>query len=501
MNKTERKKKPHFLSCRAFWAGMCGIMLLAGTWIFQNGREAVSEDSLSVAVNDGRTFDLEHGVSPISFSDPGDRASLGVGLSWMKEMWQGESASCLDVSLESFLSEKGKVCIPRYTEAVPWEENDRYTVQDSGCGTQVFRTKIQKGDNIGSLLRPWLERDELGEALKAISSVFKMNRLRLNRAFCVEQSTEDGKVSRIMYDIDEESRLVLLRGKEGFSASVNVYEFDTRLVRVSGEVKSSLFDAMTDAGESSALTLQLADVFSHQVNFVNDVKEGDSFDVVVEKRYLEGNFRSYGDIVAARFCNDGIVYEAFRFFDDEGVAHYYAADGTSLETQFLKAPLNFTRISSGYSMHRRHPVFGKVRPHQGVDYAAPRGTPVKALGAGVVTFVGWKRGYGKSVAIQHGGGVETHYAHLSRYAKHIKKGSKVDQGQLIAYVGATGTATGPHLDFRVKKNGKFINPLKLKGGRSASIAESQRPLFEKQRNQARLLLDGEAILAVKEEKI
>ena len=142
-------------------------------------------------------------------------------------------------------------------------------------------------------------------------------------------------------------------------------------------------------------------------------------------------------------------------------------------------------------------MLGKVRPHQGVDYAAPRGTPVKALGNGTVTFVGWKKGYGKSVAVRHGGGIETHYAHLSKYIKNLKKGDKVEQGQIIAFVGATGTATGPHLDFRVKKNGKFIDPLKLTGGRSAPIESHQRHLFDKQVAQARQLLDGDMIASVR----
>jgi murein DD-endopeptidase MepM/ murein hydrolase activator NlpD len=270
---------------------------------------------------------------------------------------------------------------------------------------------------------------------------------------------------------------------------------DTKLVRVCGDVKTSLFDAMAEAGENSDLALQLADVFCHQVDFVNDVQEGDSFEVIVEKRYLEGNFRGYGDIVAARFHNDGIMFEAFRFEDEDGVGHYYAADGSSLETQFLKAPLNFTRISSRYSLSRRHPVFGKVRPHEGVDYAAPRGTPVKALGEGEVTFVGWKPGYGRSVAIKHNGGVDTHYAHLARYAKALKRGDKVEQGQVIGYVGASGTATGPHLDFRVRKNGRYIDPLKLTGNRTDPIPFDKKLVFETMMQRARLMLDGEVILA------
>lgn len=429
-------------------------------------------------------------------------ASIGSGLSWVRDFWYSgtsseEAVPCYDSSLSSFLSAREGSCIPCYSDPVPWSEDPRYTLEDNGCGLEILRTDIRKGDHLGSLFSQWLEKNEVHEAVKAVSSVFKVNRVRIGRPFSVERVAKDGRVQRLLYDIDDESRLVVARTEKGFTASVDVYEFDTKLVRVKGKVKNSLFEAMSEAGERSALAVQLADVFSHQVNFVNDVQEGDSFELVVEKKYLGSEFRRYGDIVAARFTNDGRLYEAFRFFDDKGVAHYYAADGTSLETQFLKAPLNFTRISSRYSMHRRHPVFGKVRPHQGVDYAAPKGTPVKALGGGKVTFVGWKSGYGKSVAIRHGGGIETHYAHLSRYARGLKKGDSVEQGQVIAYVGATGTATGPHLDFRVKKNGAFIDPLKLSGGRSASIAPAQRRLFEKQVAQARLMLDGEDIVAVK----
>lgn len=430
-------------------------------------------------------------------------ASLGSGLSLVRDFWYSgipsdEAASGYDASLSSFLSAREGSCIPNYSDPVPWNEDPRYTLEDNGCGLEILRTDIRKGDHLGGLFRQWLGKDEAVLAVKAVSSVFKVSRVRIGRPFSVERSASDGRVQRLLYDIDDESRLVVSRTDKGFTAVVDVYEFETKLVRVKGEVKSSLFEAMSDAGERSALAVLLADVFDHQVNFVNDVQEGDSFELVVEKKYLGSEFRRYGDIVAARFTNNGRLYEAFRFFDDKGTAHYYAADGSSLETQFLKAPLNFTRISSRYSLHRRHPVFGKVRPHQGVDYAAPRGTPVMALGDGKVTFVGWKSGYGKSVAIRHGGGVETHYAHLSRYAKGLKKGDCVDQGQVIAYVGATGTATGPHLDFRVKKNGKFIDPLKLSGGRSASIAPKQRRLFENQVAQARLMLDGEAIVAGRE---
>lgn len=486
----------HFLSRSSM--SLAGIMLalsLGLVWNFFSQREEGASADCSMFSTPPSPHAIEKMLSSDMSSSEVFRASLGVDMGWVKDMWKNEDARCFDDSLESFMASRGDVCIPCYTDPVPWDEDTRYTMQDSGCGKQILRTKVKAGDSMGSLLRPWLDKGELKDAIRAVSSVFKVSRLRIGRTYSVERDMKVGAVSRIMYDIDDESRLVLCREGQGFSASVNVYHYDTRLVRVAGEVKSSLFDAMTEAGEASSLAMQLADVFSHQVNFLDDVRAGDTFEVIVEKKYLEGDFRAYGDIVAARLVNDGMVYEAFRFRDENGVARYYAEDGSSLETQFLKAPLNFTRISSSYTMKRRHPVLGRVRPHQGIDYAAPRGTPVKALGDGAVTFVGWKSGYGKSVAIRHSGGVETHYAHLSRYAKNLKKGDKVEQGQVIAYVGSTGISTGPHLDFRVKKNGKFIDPLKLTGNRAAAIPEEQKDTFRNQVERARLMLDGEVILA------
>ena len=491
MKQISTKETSRFSAVSLKLAGLLLCLILgAGAWAQpaegKNGSVPMSE--LFIAPSENFIVSEAEGTS-------GGNASLGIGVNWISALWQKKEAPCYDSSFKGFLASREGVCIPRYTEPVVWEENPRYTVQDNGCGVQIFRTKIKNGDSFGALFRSWLDKDEQKDALKALSSVFKLNRLRLSKVFSVEVDTKDGKVSRLLYDINEESRLVVCREQSGFSASVNVYPYETKVVRVSGEVKTSLFDAIAETGEGAELTMQLADVFSHQVDFVNDVHPGDSFEIIVEKKFLEGTFRAYGDIVAARYKNNGEVYEAFRFRDDDGNAHYYAADGSSLETQFLKAPLNFTRISSSYTKNRRHPVLGKVRPHKGVDYAAPRGTPVKALGEGVVTFVGWKGGYGKSVSIRHKGGIDTYYAHLSRYAKNLKKGDRVEQGQIIAFVGSTGIATGPHLHFEVLKNGKLINPLKLAGNRASSIPIEKKEMFESLTQRARLMLDGEVILA------
>ena len=495
MKHNNTQEKSSFSPYRKVLAGLCLVLFLVVAWSALHEDEISQADGgmLSSAPLGGQSDNIIDAGMLMGASD--ERASLGIGLSCLPELWKKEESMTYDASFSAFMALRKDVCIPSYSDPVVWEDNPRYTMQDNGCGTHIFRTKVKKGDSIGSLFRPWLGKDELNDAIKAVSSAFKVKRLRLGHVFSVERCVESGTVSRLLYDIDEDSRLVICRDEKGFTASVDVYPVDTKLMRVRGEVKTSLFDAMAEAGEGSDLALQLADVFCHQVDFVNDVQEGDSFEVIVEKRFLEGDFRGYGDIVAARFNNAGVVFEAFRFADEEGVGHYYAADGTSLETQFLKAPLNFTRISSRYSLHRRHPVFGKVRPHEGVDYAAPRGTPVKALGEGEVTFVGWKPGYGRSVAIKHNGGVDTHYAHRARYAKSLKRGDKVEQGHVIGYVGASGTATGPHLDFRVRKNGKYIDPLKLTGNRTEPIPFEKKLVFETLMHRARLMLDGEVILA------
>lgn len=501
------------LSVRVFCCVLLGSAV-AGTWLFSRdgaffGRgsteELCAEGGMALFDQAVRPHDFSRGVD-VELPEQTRLASLGSGLSWMQEFWEGggvssgedaEAAPRYDDSLSAFLSAREGMCIPNYSEAVPREKDSRYVVEDSGCDTEMFRSVVRSGDSAGALFARWLDNNEIDQAVKAASSVYSMTRIMPGHLFSVERDKKTELVSRLFYDIDDESRLVIERTEDGFSARVDVFEFDTKLVKVSGTIHSSLFEAMADAGESANLAVRLADVFSHQINFVNEVQEGDTFEMVVEKKYLGDEFRRYGDIVAARFVNDGETFEAFRFVDAGGKVHYFAADGSSLETEFLKAPLNFTRVSSVYTMHRKHPIFGKVRPHQGVDYAAPRGTPVKALGAGKVVFRGWKNGYGNTLVIRHSGGIETQYAHLSRFASSLKVGQKVGQGEVVAFVGATGTATGPHLDFRVMKNGRFVNPDTLSGTRSAPVSKADRARFGQTVASARSLLDSDIAVAEK----
>jgi murein DD-endopeptidase MepM/ murein hydrolase activator NlpD len=230
------------------------------------------------------------------------------------------------------------------------------------------------------------------------------------------------------------------------------------------------------------LALQLSDIFAWDIDFSTDLRNGDTFKIVVEGFYLDGEFKKYGDILSAEFFNNGEVYRAYRF-EYNGGADYYDADGKSLRRSFLKAPLNFRRISSGFSKRRLHPILKIFRPHLGVDYAAPTGTPVSTVGDGTVIFAGYKGQNGKIVAIKHVNGYRTYYGHLSKIQRGIRRGTKVKQGQVIGYVGATGLATGPHLDYRIKVNNRFVNPLMLKLPRGRSVPRKLMAKFKNFKNE------------------
>ena len=480
-------------------------LIIAGT-SFWLGRVSVKLYPDNVSVQEETVpAPLPHEPSG-AVSEKSETALSSLGVGWITRLWEDDVDSSTDKAsasspvhqaeeLPDLLSKETEVCIPNYTKAVPWEKNDRYMVSDSGCGTRMFRSTVQEGDSAGALLRHWMDSNDAEMAIRSAEEDYPLSRIRVGQLFSVEQSTEDERVNTVFYDIDEESCLVIEREEDGFRSYVQIHEMDTRLEKVQGTIDSSLFETMADIGESANLAVKLASVFEHQINFVNEIQEGDTFEFLVEKKYMDEEFRRYGRIIAARFVNAGKTYEAYLFNDGKGHFRYFDEDGASLQTSFLKAPLDFTRISSGYTHKRMHPVFHKVRPHLGVDYAAPTGTPVKSLGDGIVTFRGWQRGYGNTVIIRHANGVETQYAHLSRFAKSLKKGSKVDKGQVVAYVGATGTATGPHLDFRVKKNGKFVNPSTLSGTRTQPVPQTLKAEFKNTVDEARAFLNGHKSLA------
>ncbi len=267
------------------------------------------------------------------------------------------------------------------------------------------------------------------------------------------------------------------------------FERTVRQNVLAGTLDGALETSIEAAGGEAALSLEMADVLQWDLDFTRDLRRGDRFWVLYEKVYLDGRFESIGGIVALVYENRGSILEAYRFGEDDG---YYDADGRPLRKMFLRSPLRYSRITSRFSYRRFHPILKRHRPHYGVDYGAPTGTPVRATGSGTVAYVGWDRGGGKTVKIRHPNDFLTAYLHLSGYAKGIRRGKRVTQGSVIGYVGSTGLSTAPHLDYRVQKNGRWIDPLSLKSVPTEPLEETRLPEFKSWRRQARrsLGIDG-----------
>jgi murein DD-endopeptidase MepM/ murein hydrolase activator NlpD len=298
--------------------------------------------------------------------------------------------------------------------------------------------------------------------------------------------TPEGVIRTFTYGIDELRTLRVTRKGDELAAEVLTRTYETRVAAASGSITSSLFGAVSDAGEEDQLAIDLADIFAWDVDFNTELQRGDSFRVAVEKLYLDGQFVKYGPIVSAELVRGTRILQAVRFQNAAGDSGYYAADGTPLRKAFLRSPLRFTRISSGFTGARLHPILNRVRSHFGIDFAAPTGTPVSASADGVVASAGWAGGYGNSVRIRHANGFETLYGHLSRID--VRSGQRVSQGTRIGAVGQTGLATGPHLDYRMVQNGRFVNPFRVQTPPAEPLEASERPAFEAARTTALALL-------------
>jgi murein DD-endopeptidase MepM/ murein hydrolase activator NlpD len=299
----------------------------------------------------------------------------------------------------------------------------------------------------------------------------------------------DGVLAAFSYGIDELRTLRVKRNGDGLEAHVEKRTYETRTETVAGEINSSLFGAVEGAGESDQLAFDLAAIFEWDVDFNTELRPGDSFKVAVEKMYLEGRFSRYGHILGAQLDRGNRVLRAVRFDGPRG-PEYYTPAGVPLRKTFLRSPLKFARISSPFSHARLHPILKTVRPHLGVDFAAPTGTPVRAAANGVVVSAGRSGGYGKVVRLRHPRGMETLYGHLSRID--VKRGQRVKQGERIGAVGMTGLATGPHLDYRTIRNGVFVNPLKIQPPPAEPVPASSRVAFEAERDRELALLEPAA---------
>jgi murein DD-endopeptidase MepM/ murein hydrolase activator NlpD len=269
---------------------------------------------------------------------------------------------------------------------------------------------------------------------------------------------KDGELFGLERRLNESQTLKVSREPTGLKADVLQNPLETRSRTARGVITRSLFEAVAAAGANDQTAVALADIFGWDIDFVLDVRPGDAFVVTYDQIWRDGAYLKDGPIQAASFVNHGREFRAVRYTDPEGGSHYYTPDGRSLHRAFLRAPLDFTRVSSRFNSSRLHPILNRIRAHQGVDYAAPMGTPVRAASDGRIRFAGRMGGYGNLVEIEHSASVVTVYGHLSRFAKETRVGAHVTQGTVIAYVGMTGLATGPHLHYEYRLNGVFKNP-------------------------------------------
>lgn len=355
--------------------------------------------------------------------------------------------------------------------------------------------EIHRGDNFASLLKDaGLQGDDLTQAMSAAQSAWNLRRIVPGHQLWTESSKAAGLKS-IVYRIDPDRELWIVRNGDGFSGSVRSVPNTTRIVTVRGTIHDSLFESMEAAGERPELAVRFADILAFDVDFYTDPRDGDEFAMVVEKKEYLGGGTSYGRIFAVRYDNAGQLHEAVLFHDERGNPAYYTADGKALQKEFLRSPLKFAaRISSHFSRHRYHPILKRYRAHLGTDYAAPIGTPVQAIGSGRVVFAGRKGGDGNMVEIAHSNGYNSYYLHLSRIL--VRRGAHVQQGQRIGLVGMTGLATGPHLDFRLQRRGEFVNFERMKLPPASNVAKGDLPDFFAERDKYAGLLAAQAGTAV-----
>lgn len=305
------------------------------------------------------------------------------------------------------------------------------------------------------------------------------------------QLTEQGELASLRSKLNSLETLALEQTPKGYVFKKEQVKPEVSTVYARGEIDSSLFLAAKRAGLSHNLTMDLANVFGYDIDFALDIRKGDSFEVIYEEKTVEGQPVGTGNILAARFTNRGKTYSAVRYTSKDGTTSYYNADGTSMRKAFIRTPVDFARISSRFSNGRKHPILNKIRAHKGVDYAAPHGTPIKSAGDGKVLLAGRKGGYGNTVIIQHGQRYRTLYAHMQGFAKGVRNGSTVKQGQIIGYIGTTGLSTGPHLHYEFQVDGVHVDPLGLKLPMADPIAKSEMPRFMQQSQPLMARMDEE----------
>ncbi len=338
--------------------------------------------------------------------------------------------------------------------------------------------RVQRGDTVTELLRRLnVEDTAANEYLRNDQAAESFRKLAVGKAVQAETGA-DGSLLALRYQNGSDGQVVIERGNGSFNARVLPAQLEQRIFMSTGEIKDTLFAAADEAGLPEPAAYQLAEIFGGDIDFHRDLRKGDKFTVIYEMTYSNGELVRAGRIQAAEFINQGKSYRVVYFQNDSDHGDYYTPDGKSVRKAFLRSPLEFSRISSGFSQSRLHPVLGTWRSHKGVDYAASVGTKVKVTADGTVSFVGRNGGYGNMVMVNHQGSYTTVYGHLSRFTKGLRSGQHVMQGEVIGYVGMTGLATGPHLHYEFRVNGQQRDPLHVALPDATPISAQQKAAFQ-----------------------
>jgi murein DD-endopeptidase MepM/ murein hydrolase activator NlpD len=358
------------------------------------------------------------------------------------------------------------IALPKHTSTAPQEA--RFWREE----------RIQRGDTVASILARLNvnDPDALAYLLQAkgVRSLYQLIPGRTIRVV----TADEGRLDSLSYVNTDGRRLHVTHGESGFSSTEELPQTEQWVMQSSGEIESSLLAATDSSGIPEMVALQLAEIFSSDMDFHRDLRRGDRFSVVYEALAADGEFVSFGRVLSAEFVNQGQTFRAVFFRDDQGRSGYYTPDGCNMRKAFLRSPIEFSRVTSGFSNSRYHPVLKTWRAHKGIDYGAPTGTKVRVTADGHATFVGRKGGYGNVVVVRHPNGYETLYAHLSGFNQGLRRGKRLVQGEIVGFVGSTGLATGPHLHYEFHVNGVHQNPMRLAMPPGPPITAQSRPAFD-----------------------
>jgi len=374
---------------------------------------------------------------------------------------------------------------PSFEEVLVEEVVLDLALSDAIADTQANQTfwhqeSIRRGDTIAAILnRLDVNNQDSIDFLQAARGSRAMRQLKPGKTIYA-QTNADGKLLTLRYFFGNEELFLMEKADDEFIMTEQPIELNGEIRMKSGEITSSLFAATDSAGIPSNIAIQLTEIFASEIDFYRDLRRGDRFTVVYETLSDSGKRAKTGRVLAVEFVNKGKSYQAVYFKASNGAEGYYTPEGESLRKDFLLSPLAFSRISSGFTNARYHPILKEWRAHRGIDYAAPTGTPVKATANGIVAFSGSQRGYGNLVVLKHDGKYETAYGHLSRFASGMGKGKRVKQGDVIGYVGSTGMATGPHLHYELRVDGLQRDPTKVALPSAPPITKRDLGVFQKE---------------------